>query len=183
MLVKFLESRNALAPVLAVCLLAAVIRMPAQDAPTIAPDTSVKAVLRAPLTTKFSRKGDLVSARVLDPKEYQNGLLEGEVHEIKAGGSGGKTASVEFDFHKLHISGKVLAVSMSLVSVANSRHQPSVDEEGTEVETISRKGPEKLVSSVFSRGSAPLRLSVKGSQLSFATGSEFTLEMQNFKAH
>ena len=182
MLVESFESRNALAPVLAVCLLAAVTCMPAQDAPTVAPDTSVKAVLQAPLTTKFSRKGDLVSARILDPKEYQNGLLEGEVHEIKAGGSSGKTASVEFDFHKLHISGKVLAVRMSLVSVANSRHQPSVDEEGAAVETINRRRPEKLVSSVFSRGSAPLRLAVKGPQLSFATGSEFTLEMQTLKA-
>jgi hypothetical protein len=46
--------------------------------------------LLAPLTTKFNRKGDMVSARVVEPTAYQGSVLEGVVREIKAGSAAGK---------------------------------------------------------------------------------------------
>jgi hypothetical protein len=153
----------------------------AQDRPTL---TALRVRLLAPLTTKFSRKGDMVSARVMEPGEYQNGILEGEVHEVKAAGTGGRTAWVQFDFQKLHISNQVLAVNVSLVGVANSRHEPAVDEDGRAVEVGSRGGGGKRASGAASAVAAtPLRLSANGPHVSFAAGSEFTLEMQNLRPH
>jgi len=167
---------------LAVCLCPISTPGRAQDSPAGA--TVVTVHLLTPLTTKFSRKGDLVSARVFEPEQYRDGILEGEVGEVKPGGPGGKTSSIQFDFRSLHLSGKTLAMSLSLVSGANSHHQSTVDEDGSAVEFASRGVAGKLVSSVFSSGSAtPLKLTAKGPRVSFAPGSEFTLELQAARTH
>jgi hypothetical protein len=155
------------------------------DAATEA-STGVTARVRllAPLTTKFSRKGDLVSARVLLPANYQGSILEGEVREVRAGGPGGKSSYVEFDFHALHVGDKVLPVSASIVESLNSRSQSELDEEGSALETTGRGVAGKLIAGVFTRNSAALlRLSAKAPDLSFLPGSEFVLQLQFRKGH
>src|SRR4051812_11111599 len=61
----------------------------AQNAePSLQTGATLRVRLEAPLTTKFNRKGDIVSARVLEPAGFQGGMLEGDIREVKAGGSG-----------------------------------------------------------------------------------------------
>jgi len=145
---------------------------------------SMRVRLLAPLTTRFSRKGDMVSAQVMEPANLKGSILEGEVRDIRAGGIGVRTSYVEFDFHTLHQADKALPVSASIVQITNSRSQSGLDEEGAALETSSRGVAGKLVAGVFSRNSpAPLRLSAKAPNLSFSPGSEFLLQLQFRKSH
>jgi hypothetical protein len=135
---------------------------------------SVRVQLLAPITTKFSRKGDLVSTRVLEPANYRGNFLEGEVHEVK-GGAAGKVGYVQFEFHTLHMGDKTAPVSASLTQAFNSQRKPDVDEEGTALESNARTG----VGKVFSRSpDATLRLAAKAGNVSFSPGSEFVLQMR-----
>ena len=104
---------------------------PAQTDPPSLKDVDLRVRLLAPLSTKLSRKGDLVSAVVVEPHGYEGGILEGDVREVK-GGSSQKTATVQFQFHSLHLSG--IAVHLNAVlNVANSKQQLGVDDEGAQL--------------------------------------------------
>jgi len=142
-------------------------------------DTTVRVQLLSPLTTAFNRKGDMVSARILEPASYKGAILEGEVQEIKAG-AGGKSASVLLEFQTLHMADSVTPVSASLVDVMNSRREADVDEEGAALE----KHATGVVGKVFSRSSpTTVRLSAKAPSLSFLPGSEFALQLLFRKGH
>jgi hypothetical protein len=132
--------------------------------------------LLSPVSTQFSRVGDIVTARVVSPAAYQGGILEGEIRNVKTGDSSGKSAMVQFDFHTLHTAKEVLPVSVALVETLNSRRQSGVDEDGTVLETGIRGQGGKRAGGVSSRGS--LRLAAKAANLSFAPGSEFVLQVQ-----
>jgi len=150
-----------------------------QQADELQPGISTRVQLLAPLTTEFSRKGDMVAARVMEPANYKGSILEGEVRDIRAGGIGGKSSYVEFNFHALHLADKVLPVSAGLGQALNSRRQSQRDEEGSVLEAGGRSAAGKLIAGVFARNSAaPLRLSAKAPNLSFLPGSEFVLRLQ-----
>ena len=70
-----------------------------------APTGELKVRLTAPLTTKMSRAGDLVVARIVDSEQYAGGYLEGEVREVHAG-STTKRSTIDFQFHSLHAGGQ-----------------------------------------------------------------------------
>src|SRR5450432_61691 len=75
----------------------------AQDAETSLPSGAKWRVrLQAPLSTSFSRKGDMVSARVLEPAVFQGAILEGVIRDLKAGGDPARVSSIQFDFVTLH---------------------------------------------------------------------------------
>jgi len=147
--------------------------VPEDSAPAAAP---FRVRLLAPLTTKFSRKGDLVSAQVVEPSMYAGGILEGDVREIRPGGSG-KSSSVQFEFHTLHIAGKLLPVTASLTEISNSRHQSGTDDEGNALDAA-KHGVAGKVTSVFSHGGSGVNLAAKSASLSFGPGSEFVLQVQ-----
>ncbi len=183
MVTRICSHHRIAALTLAACLVTGAVRAQTPERPAVPANGTVKVRLLAPLTSKFSRKGDLVSARILEPGDYQNGILEGEVREVKAGGAGGKLSYVQFDLRKLHLAGSTLNVNVALVSASNSQHRADVDEDGNAVELSSRGGAGKLVSSVFTPGSAPaLKLNTKAPQVSFSAGSEFVLELQTLKS-
>jgi hypothetical protein len=143
--------------------------------------------LLAPLTTKLNRKGDIVSASVLEPSRYEGAILEGDVLEVRPGTSpSNNRSSIQFQFHTLHAPGGSLPVAVDLVSVVNSKKQPDSDENGTELELAGGTTLGGLRSAIAGRlhrdasDSAPVsgvasRLSVKAASLSFAPGSELTL--------
>ena len=138
--------------------------------------------LLAPISTKFNRKGDMVSTRVLTPAKYQDRILEGDIREVKAsGGNSGKLASVQFDFHTLHSSDGDLPVSAVLIEVFNSRRQSGVDDEGSALESGAHGLGGKLTG-VLSRGAA-LHLASNAADLNFAPGSELVLQVRIRKAH
>jgi hypothetical protein len=164
-------------PVLAPMVLLAALA--AQDASTALPTgENWRVRLLAPLSTSFNRKGDMVSARVLEPAAFQGAILEGVIHELKTGGDAAGASSIQFEFVTLHTGDKALHVSAVLVEAMNSRREPGVDDEGAALES----GGGKLLG-VFSRGSSTtLRLAARSAHLLFAPGSEFVLRLQPRKA-
>jgi hypothetical protein len=152
--------------------------------------------LTSPLTTKLNRAGDLVVARILQPPEYAGGYLEGEVREVHAG-SAARKATLDFQFHSLHLPGKESRVSVGVVKIVNSRHQPDMDEDGTAIEQEKGAGAKAGLSHISSgimshipkKGEKPektekqtgpppvlVKLAVKASSLSLAVGSELTVQ-------
>jgi hypothetical protein len=144
-----------------------------------APGQTLRVRLLAPLTTRFNRKGDMVSARVLEPAALAGGILEGDIRDLKVGGPG-KETTIQFEFQTLHVADQAMPVTAAVLEVANSKHQSGVDEDGSPLETEARSHSGKA--SGFSRGSEPARLTVKAAAVSFAPGSEFLLQVQPRKA-
>jgi hypothetical protein len=165
---------RAAAPVLLAVLLLA-----AQGAePALPAGAKWRVRLLAPLSTGFSRKGDMVSTRVLAPAAFQGAILEGVIRDLKAGGDSAGASSIQFDFLTLHAEDKALPVSAALVDALNSRGEPGVDDKGSVLES-SAPGIGAKLAGVFSRSaSATLRLTSRSAHLSFAPGSEFVLQLQ-----
>lgn len=143
--------------------------------------TTMRVRLLAPLTTKFNRKGDMVSASVVEPAGLAGAILEGEIHDLKAGGSG-KESAIQFEFHTFHVGDKISLVSAAIVEVSNSKHGSGVDDDGTPLESGGRTGSGKVVG-IFPRGGDSARLVTKSGPISLASGSEFVLQVQPRKPH
>jgi hypothetical protein len=137
--------------------------------------------LLAPLTTNFSRKGDMVSARVLEPASFEGGILEGEIRDLKVRGPG-QESSIQFEFHTLHMADKAVPVTAVVMEIANSKRQAGMDEDGTALENGGRSAPGKLAAGILSHGVGPTRLTVKFNAVTFAPGSELVLLVQPRKA-
>jgi hypothetical protein len=155
----------------------------AQDRETALPAGAKWRVrLLAPLSTAFNRKGDMVSARVLEPAAFEGAILEGVIRDLKAGGDSSRVSNILFDFVALHIGDKAMPVNAVMVEAMNSRREPGVDDGGAALESGGPGMGAKLVG-VFSRGeSGSLRLTSRSAHLSFAPGSEFVLQLQPRKA-
>jgi hypothetical protein len=140
--------------------------------------------LLAPLSTNFNRKGDMVSARVIEPAAYRGLVLEGVIREIKAGGAAGKDSTVQFEFHTLHAEGEDVTVTAALVGVVNSRGEAGVDEAGKPLAASSRPvgGMPEAGAPQRSWSGAP-RLSVRADYLSLAPGSELALRVKTKQKH
>jgi hypothetical protein len=151
-------------------------------------DVDMRVRLLAPLSTKLSRKGDLVSAAVVEPATYEGAILEGDVREIK-GGPSQKTAAVQFQFHTLHLAGKAVPLNIAVLNVANSKQQLGVDDEGTQLESDkgalatgkssslgSTLGKFRLGGSKATGGSGAFRLQTHASNLTLAVGSEMVVQ-------
>jgi hypothetical protein len=146
--------------------------------------------LLAPLNTKLNRKGDIVSASVLEPAKYRGAILEGDIGEVRPGGSSSnKHSYIQFQFHTLHASGAALPVAINLVEIINSKKQPDIDEDGSMLESEGRTGLASFRTTAGGRihrgtrdfgpvSEAPCRLSVKAANLSFAPGSELSLRFK-----
>jgi hypothetical protein len=140
----------------------------------------------------LSRAGDLVVARIVDSEEYAGGYLEGEVREVHSG-SATKRSTIDFQFHSLHAGGKDSRVSVGVVNISNSKHQPETDEDGASIEAVRGNGGgggggmglSRMVSRI-SKGNgkqaatgppgALTKLAVKAPNLSLAVGSELTVQ-------
>jgi hypothetical protein len=144
---------------------------PGQELNGHAGDLTVRVQLLSPLTTEFNRKGDMVSARIIEPGNYEGGILEGEVKEIKAAGIGGKSSYVQFEFQTLHMADRATPISASLVAAMNSHRQPDVDEDGSALEKHATGIAGKRNSTTT------VRLSAKAPGISFLPGSEFALQL------
>jgi len=150
----------------------------------------LRASLLSPMTTKLTRKGDIVSARVLEPDRLQGAILEGDVRDVRGGGASGKHASIQFQFHTLHMPGSTVPVSARLLSLASSKRRKDADDDGLAIE-IERAGHGGGLSSVASalrnaggkqdstsHLTGPIRISTTAASLSLATGSEFVLHIE-----
>ncbi len=82
------------------------------------------------LGTETSRKGDLISSRVLSPSAFQGDILEGKVTNVKSGNKIKGESVLSFSFETLRHGGEALPISSQVKSVSNSKGQVDVDEEG-----------------------------------------------------
>lgn len=150
--------------------------------PKLDEGSELRVRLLAPLTTTFSRKGDIVSAKVFEPAKFQGGILEGEIRDVAK-------ASVQFQFRTLHISGIAVPLVTELENVANSKNQFGIDESGSRIETSQKQdAPARSGFPLFHRGNhgeknptphvtGVIRLSTKGPNLALAPGSELLLQV------
>jgi hypothetical protein len=128
-------------------------------------DGGWRARLLSPLSSEFSRKGDLVSLRVLAPEAFAGSGLEGCIRELKP-------ASLQIEFSRLHTPDGELAVAALSAELFNRRREKGVDDLGGAVEVAGR-------GAAASRKSPPvLRFSFKGSRFLLAAGAELVLQLQ-----
>ena len=153
---------------------------PAQNGTLTVPAGPWRVRLLAPLTTEFSRKGDMVAAQVMEPAPMQGGILVGEVQEVKAGGGPGKVSMIEFGIQTIHMAGKTAPITAALTEIRNSRGQAGTDEEGNALEAGggALSAVSSKITGVFSRGAEAVHLTAKAANLSFAAGSEMVLQAQ-----
>lgn len=134
--------------------------------------------LLAPVSTEFNRKGDMVSARVLEPAAYQGSVLEGVISEITPGGARGHDSTVGFSFHTLHAPSGDVTVSAELLRAANSRGEAGVDEAGSPLAAGGRDLGTKLGRVLQRESPVSLRFKAHAEQLSLAPGTELTLQVK-----
>ena len=96
----------------------------------LAQDIEIQAELMNGIGTGTSRKGDLISARVIAPTALQGDILDGKVNDSKAGGKIGGRSVLSFSFETLRHGGQVIPLSAQVRSMANSKGQLNTDEEG-----------------------------------------------------
>ena len=96
--------------------------------------------LRSPLSTERNHKGDAVMAVVVSPDAFKNDLMEGKVTEVKSGNKLHGQSVLNFTFETLQHAGQSVPVSSSVTSMANSKGQENVDEEGRVIRKSSNLG-------------------------------------------
>lgn len=82
------------------------------------------------LDTESSRKGDLISGRVLSPAAFQGDIVEGKINNVKKGNSLRGQSTLSFTFETLRHAGEAIPISSQVQSVSNSKGRADVDEEG-----------------------------------------------------
>jgi hypothetical protein len=110
------------------------------SAQTIADNTEFRVKLTAPLSTDVNRKGDKITALILSPAEFANGVMEGQVKESKSGGKINGKSVLNFTFDKIVINEKTIEVNSEVKSLFNSKGKQNVDEEGRVIEKKNQTG-------------------------------------------
>jgi OmpA-OmpF porin, OOP family len=105
-----------------------------------AQDMAFQVQLRSPLSTDKNHKGDAVMALVVSPESFQNDLMEGKVTEVKSGNKLHGQSVLNFTFETIQHAGQSVPVSSSITSMANSKGQENVDEEGRVIRKSSNLG-------------------------------------------
>lgn len=95
-----------------------------------AQDLQLQVELMNGVGTGSSHKGDLVSGRVVAPAALQGDILEGKVANVEQGG--GKSV-LKFGFETLRHAGQAVPISTEIQSIANSKGQVDVDENGNAI--------------------------------------------------
>jgi hypothetical protein len=109
-------------------------------AQSIPSETEFRVKLLAPLSTQNNKKGDKLSAQVTAPQEFAGGFLEGEVKEVKNGGKIKGKSVLNFTFNTFNKDGNSIPIDSQVKSVANSKGQQNVDEEGRIIEKKNNLG-------------------------------------------
>jgi OmpA-OmpF porin, OOP family len=95
-----------------------------------AQEVQLQAELMNQVGTDTSRKGDLVSARVVSPQALQGDILEGKVSDAKSGGKVGGKSALKLSFDTLRHGGEAIPLSAEVRSLTNSKGVMNADEEG-----------------------------------------------------
>ncbi len=146
------------------------------------------------ISTETSRKGDLVSARISSPAGFKGSIVEGKVAESTSGAKSRGQSVLDIQFDTLRHNNAVTPIKARIKSVANSKGQVNVDEDGR---VIGRSDGSKqqartpglgralggfgggrvarVGAAVDDTAAALLRLSSEAPSLRFDPGSKFVL--------
>jgi hypothetical protein len=102
---------------------------------------SFVAKLLSPISTKTSNQGDMFTAIVEEPSQYQGAVLEGKITKLKKPkkGTGKGKAEIAFEFDTITFNSKSTPVTVDLKAVENSKGVKAVDEEGRAIGKTSNK--------------------------------------------
>jgi hypothetical protein len=143
--------------------------------------------------TETSRKGDLVSARIISPATFQGSIVEGKVKESISGSKSRGQSILDIEFDTLRQGGTATPINSRIKSVSNSKGEVNVDEDGRVISRSGEKKPSRtsglgralgglggsrsarIGSSVDEAASALFRLSSDAPNLRFDVGAKFTI--------
>jgi outer membrane protein OmpA-like peptidoglycan-associated protein len=105
-----------------------------------AQDIEIQADLLSPLGTQTSHKDDKVTAQVTSPDALKGDTLEGKVTDVRSASRLRGSSVLNFTFDTLRHAGAVVPISAQIKSLANSKGEVDVDEDGRAVHSASNSG-------------------------------------------
>ena len=106
---------------------------PASGSLTIPRYTVLSLELLTPVSSDTSQRGDPLQARVLEPAEYQNFIVDGRVSEVKRPGKVKGVAQLQLSFEQIRSTDNrtaTLHAQLIEVSALGGGYDPQVDAEG-----------------------------------------------------
>jgi outer membrane protein OmpA-like peptidoglycan-associated protein len=145
--------------------------------------------------TETSRKGDIVSARIVSPASFKGSLLEGKIAESTSGAKSNGESVLNIDFDMLRHNNIATPINSRIKSVANSKGQVNIDENGRMISRSENKPNRssglsglgrtlgglggnqaaRVGAAVDATASALFKVSADAPNLRFDEGSKFTL--------
>jgi hypothetical protein len=171
----------------------------AAPAQAIKDNTEFRVKLTAPLSTQTNKKGDKITAMILQPPEFKNGFMEGVIKESKSGGKVSGKSVLNFTFENIVMGDKAIPVSSEVKSFYNSKGQANVDEEGRIIEKKSNVAKLAVVTGIgaliggiaggakgaaigagagAAAGLVLIQVGAKGANVTFDSGSELLLSVR-----
>ena len=166
--------------------------------------TKISLQLLSPVSTATSKKGDKFNCKILTPAEFAGAVVEGHVRSVKRSGKADKESKIDLAFDRVTLAdGRTANFSATVVEVfevVNAKDQGLADNEGTirnkstAVKTsIKRAAVGALIGAVVGGAiaggqgaavgaaigagiGATTTLAMKGPDLEFKTGTEFTVQ-------
>lgn len=166
--------------------------------------TKVSLQLLSPVSTASSKKGDKFNCKILTPAEFAGAVVEGHVRSVKRSGKADKDSKIDLAFDRVTLTdgrtANFSATVLEVFDVINAKDQGRADNEGTiknkstAVKTsIKRAAVGALIGALVGgaiaggQGAAvgaaigasvgvTTTLAMKGPDLEFKTGTEFTVE-------
>jgi len=105
-----------------------------------AQDIEIQADLLSPLGTQTSHKDDKVTARVTSPDALKGDTLEGKVTDVRSASRLRGSSVLNFTFDTLRHAGAAVPISAQIKSLANSKGEVDVDEDGKAVRSAGNSG-------------------------------------------
>jgi outer membrane protein OmpA-like peptidoglycan-associated protein len=105
-----------------------------------AQNIEIQADLLSPLGTQTSHKDDKVAARVTLPEALKGDTLEGKVTDVRSASRLRGSSVLNFTFDTLRHAGAAVPISAQIKSLANSKGEVDVDEDGMAVRSTGNSG-------------------------------------------
>jgi hypothetical protein len=155
--------------------------------------------LLTPISTSTNKKGDKITAQVVEPAEMSGDIVEGTIRNSNSGGKVKGKSTLNLSFEALHHGDQVIPIQANVKQVTNSSGKQNVDEEGQVVEKKNNVGKIAAATAVGAligglaaggKGAAIgagvgaagslilVEVAAQGANVSFASGSEFVLAVR-----
>jgi OOP family OmpA-OmpF porin len=118
-------------------ILCAVVFAAIAPAPGRAQDTPMTVQLTSPLNSASVHRGDAVMAQVTSPAAFEGDTIQGKVSQISTSHG---AATVVFTLETIRHAGIDVAVMATIQSIANSKGQAGVDDQGHTIDATSLAG-------------------------------------------